>query len=127
MADTNEVMRAYLDRVVAGDFQGAMDYYADDVVGHVGGNNATSGVYLGKEEWRAYLAKAVGMVDSMRIEDHDLLTSEDHAVVLNTFHAERGGNSLSSHRVVIYHVSDGKVTELWVVDEDQQAVDEFLS
>jgi hypothetical protein len=29
--------------------------------------------------------------------------------------------------VVVYHVSDGKVTELWVVDEDQQAVDEFLS
>ncbi len=127
MTETHEVMRAYLDRITAGDFQGAMEFYADDVVAHVGGRNPTSGVYDGKAAFGQYLADATGMVDSLRIEEHDLLTSDAHAVVLNTMHAERGGTTLGSDRVVVYHVADGKISELWIIDADQAAVDEFMS
>lgn len=127
MTDTSDAMRGYLDRITAGDFQGAMEYYSDDVVAHVGGHNPTSGVYNGKAAFAQYLAEATGSVDSLRIEEHDLLTSDAHAVVLNTMHAERGGTALSSDRVVVYHVSEGKITELWIIDADQAAVDEFMS
>ncbi len=127
MTDTHEVMRAYLDRITAGDFQGAMEFYADDMVAHVGGRNPTSGVYDGKAAFGEYLARATGMVDSISIGEHDLLTSDAHAVVLSTMDAERGGAALSSNRVVVYHVAGGKITELWIIDADQAAVDEFMS
>ncbi len=126
MSGTLEVMREYLNRMTAGDFEGATAFYADDLVAHIGGHSPTSGVYGSKAEFAGYLAQATGMVDSMRIEEHDLLASDDHAVVLSIMHAERGGKSLSSNRVVVYHLSGDKITELWVVDEDQRAVDEFF-
>lgn len=127
MAAIEDVMRRYLDRITAGDFQGATEFYDEELVAHVAGHNATSGVYRGKAEFAGYLAQATGMVDSMRIEEHDLVVSDNHAVVLNTLHAQRGENSLSSNRVVVYHLSGDKITELWIIDEDQRAVDAFLA
>ncbi len=128
MADSNlELMRSYMDLMVAGDFQAAMDYFADDIVAHQSGQNPWSGVYRGKAEWGEALAKITGSVDSFRIEEHDLLASGDHAVVLAKVSFELGGKTYEGNRVVVYHIAGDKITELWVIDEDQQALDDFLS
>ncbi len=66
-------------------------------------------------------------MDSVRTEEHDLLVSEDHAVALATWHAERGGKTQSMNRVVVYHLEGDKITELWIVDEDQAAADESIA
>lgn len=126
MASTADVMRTYLDRITSGDFEGAVEFYHDDLVAHVSGHNPTSGTYEGKAAFVSYLGEATGRVESMRIEEHDLLVSDDHAVVLNTMHAERSGATLDSQRVVVYHLSGDKITELWVIDQDQAAVDAFF-
>jgi hypothetical protein len=67
----------------------------------------------------------MGRLDSMRIEEHDLPASDDHAVVLNTAHYERGGKHPATNRVVVYHVAGDKITEMWLIDADQRAADEF--
>ena len=121
-----EMMRTYLDHITAGEFEAAMGYWADDVVTHVSGNNFTSGTYTGKEAAAGYTAKAVGAVDSVRIEEHDLLVSDQHAVVLSTTHAERDGEHFTSNTVVVYHTEGDKITEVWIVPQDQKAADEFL-
>ena len=122
-----EAMRRYLNHITAGEFEAAMDYWADDIVVHVSGNNPTSGTYTGKEAAAGYTAQAVGAVDSVQIDEHDVLVSDQHAVVLSTTHAERNGQHLASNTVVVYHTEGDQVTELWIIPEDQRAVDEFFS
>ena len=122
-----EMMRSYLDLITAGEFEAAMDFWADDVVLHVSGDNPTSGTYTGKEAAAGYSAKVLGAVDSVQIEEHDLLVSDEHAVLLSTTHVERAGKHFTSNAVAVYHTEGDKVTEVWVINEDQRAVDEFLS
>ena len=122
-----EMMRSYLDHITAGEFEAAMGYWADDIVIHVSGNNPTSGTYTGKEAAAGWAAQAVGAVDSIQIDEHDLLVGDEHAVVLSTTHSERNGKHLTSNGVVVYHTKADKITEFWIINEDQRAVDEFLT
>lgn len=121
------LMRGYLDRVVAGDLDGAAEYYTDDVVFHWAGAGPVSGDHHGKAGYLAALQRLRGVVDRMGVEAHDLLVSDDHAVVLNRGTYERGGESLTTNRVVVYHFSGDRISEVWVVDHDQAAVDAFLA
>jgi len=122
-----EMMRSYLDHITAGEFEAAMGYWADDIVIHVSGNNPTSGTYTGKEAAAGWAAQAVGAVDSVQIDEHDLLVGDEHAVLLNTSHSERNGKHQTSNGVVVYHTEGDKITEAWIINEDQRAVDEFLA
>lgn len=122
-----ETMQTYLGHVAAKDWQAAQAFFADDVVAHVSGRNVLSGTYEGAAAFMGYLGQATAMLDSLEIAPHDLLASDDHAVVLATITSVRGGKTQSSDRVVVYHLDGDKITELWIIDADQQAVDDFLS
>jgi hypothetical protein len=61
------------------------------------------------------------------IETHDILASDDHAVVLNTVRASRAGQILEQQQVVVMHIKDGKITETWLQFSEQQAMDEMSS
>jgi ketosteroid isomerase-like protein len=61
------------------------------------------------------------------IEAHDTLYSADHAVALVRAALSRGGRSITTNRVVVYHFADDRISEVWVVDANQQAVDELLA
>lgn len=58
---------------------------------------------------------------------HDILASDDHAVVLVTERAIRGERSLEFNRVVIYHLRDDRIVETWSYDYDPPALDVFWS
>jgi ketosteroid isomerase-like protein len=62
-----------------------------------------------------------------RVELHDIVAGDEHTIVLWTRIAQRGADRLYSNGVGVYHVVDGKITEVWVVHEDQYAADEFFS
>ncbi len=127
MADTYAVMREYLDHILAGEWDQLADFFSDDFVGHVGGHSRFSGTHQGKDAFGQIVGDMVGSMESYRTDEHDLLVSDDHAVVLGTWHAEREGKSISMNRVVIYHLDGNKITELWVLNEDQAAADEFIA
>ncbi len=122
-----ETMRAYLGHIAANDWEGAKAFFADDIVAHVSGHHAFSGTYRGADAFMGYLRDATGAADSVEIAPHDLLANEEHAVVLATITSVHGGQTLVSHRVVVYHVADGKITELWIIDEDQKAMEDFMA
>lgn len=126
MADKQGLLRAYLDRVVAGDLQGATEYFSDDVVFHWAGRGPLSGDHRGKEEVRETLARYDRLVEAS-LEPHDMLFSKDHAVVLARVTYRRAEGSLTMNRVVVYHFSDDKISEVWLLDEKQQEADELLS
>lgn len=126
MADRQELLRAYLDRVVANDLQGAAEYYTDDVVFHWAGHGPLSGDHRGKAAIAEMFTTYASLADAS-VEPHDVLFSDDHVVVLAYGTYRRGGKELTTNRVVVYHFSGDKISELWVVDEKQQEADELLS
>jgi len=48
-------------------------------------------------------------------------------VVLNRGTYTRGDDSITTNRVVVYHLAGDQISEAWVVDQDQAAVDAFLA
>ena len=122
MADY-DTMRSYLDKIVAGDFVGAEEHYTDDITVHFAGWKDVHG----KDEYNAALGEMMGMVDSLQVEEHDLLVSEDHAVVLNDWHIMKGDRDERVNHVIVYHTEGDKISEIWVVAEDQGLMNDLMS
>lgn len=121
------VVTRYRDAVERHDTDAAMALWADDIVVHVNGHNVLSGTFRGKERFLEtrrwlFLEHDAG-VDV--VEFHDLLVSDDHAVALVEERAHRGESALSYRRVLIFHVRNGLISELWSNAEDPYALDQF--
>jgi hypothetical protein len=50
---------------------------------------------------------------NFRVEVHDGVANNEHGVGLNSLHAERAGRTLQDNNTLVFHVRDGKVTEVW--------------
>jgi uncharacterized protein len=123
-----EMLRTATDALNAGDVETFSALHADDVVVHVTGRNAYSGILKGKAEMASVLQRQMEILDGPpRFEIHDALSSEEHGVLLGTQRATRGGRTLESKVAVITHVRDGKFSELWVMSDDPYAEDEFFA
>ncbi len=66
-------------------------------------------------------------LEASGLELHDVVANDEHAVALVNWWAVRGGRRMDGREVGIYHVRDGRVTEVWFITEDKQASDEFFS
>ena len=104
------------------------DHLADDVIWHVGGNSKWSGAYKGKANVLDFFARqtqAMGAPPSVDI--HDVLGNDEHVVVLGSASATaQDGSSAEWKYVQIFHVKDGRATEVWGMAENDAAVDPFL-
>ena len=120
-------IRRYCEAWKSGDLATIVDCYHDDLVLHYFGRSPLAGDHRGKPASLLLLAK-VGQLTSRRlVEIHDVLASDEHAVILARERFERDGRELELNRVFVYHVRDGRLVEGWVYDEDQRTVDEFWS
>lgn len=122
------LVREGFDALQRGDTEWMDKHLADDVVWHVGGNSKWAGAYEGKSsvlEFFGRQAQAMGTPPSVDI--HDILGNDDHVVVLGTASATGpGGSSADWKYVQIFHIKDGKATEVWGMGENDAAVDPFL-
>jgi ketosteroid isomerase-like protein len=74
----------------------------------------------------ARLAELTG--NSFQTQLHDVLASEEHAVVLQRWAAQREGKApLDDRNVSVFHIQDRKITEVWHHAGDQYAQDAFFS
>jgi hypothetical protein len=64
---------------------------------------------------------------TFRVELHDVLANDEHAVALYVARGERQGRTLEDKSVLVSHIGNGKFVETWQHSEDQYAADEFLS
>jgi ketosteroid isomerase-like protein len=64
---------------------------------------------------------------TFRVELHDVVANDEHAVALYVARGEREGKTLEDKSVLVSHVRDGRFLETWRHSEDQYAADEFLS
>ena len=56
-----------------------------------------------------------------------MIGNDEHVVALTTVRAQREGRSIQDEAVQVFHISDGKVSEVWTHPRDQYATDEFSS
>jgi uncharacterized protein len=61
------------------------------------------------------------------LELHDVVANDLHGVALVNWWAVLDGGRMGGREIGVYHVEDGKVTEVWFTTEDKQASDAFFS
>ena len=106
-----------------GDIQWMEDHTADDIVWHTGGNSRASGVRRGKDSVRELMG-SVGGSGAMKADVHDVIGNDDHTVVLGTAVVTApSGKSVEYNYVNVFHIDDGKVTEVWGLAENDAVTD----
>jgi ketosteroid isomerase-like protein len=87
-----------------------------------------AGDYRGKDGLAQLFQRQMEILDAPpEVENHDVLANDDHAVVLNRVKGTRGGKTLDQQQVVVMHIKDGKIAEVWLQFSDQQTMDEFAA
>jgi ketosteroid isomerase-like protein len=129
MAHPNEeIARSATEALSKRDMEGFLSHHADDVVIHFPGRGPMAGAYRGKDGVGQMFQQQMQILDSPpEIDNHDILANDDHAVILNNVRASRGGKTLEQQQVVVMHIKDGKIAEVWLQFSDQQGMDEMAS
>ena len=110
----------------AGDMVAMRQLFADDATWHVGARNRWTGDYHGVDAILGLFA-GISAEASFTQDLHAVLADDEHVVVLVNGTATRGDKTLDSQTVFVFHVTNGKATEVWGVPLDPYAADEFWS
>lgn len=107
----------------SGDMTSQMDMVDDDVVWHEIGSDEP---LRGKQ---ALMERFSGMPEgaSIKVDTHDVVANDEHAIALVTATASMGGQSLTYRTAEIYHMRDGKITERWAFSDDTDRINKFFS
>jgi ketosteroid isomerase-like protein len=123
-----QLVRDGFEAFARGDMSWMDEHMADDIVWHVGGNSKWAGAYTGRAavlEFQARQAQAIG--SPPEVDVHDILGNDEHVVVLGSARATAADGSSAEWKYVnVFHIKDGKATEVWGMAENDAAVDPFL-
>ena len=100
------------------------EVFSENVTYHIPGQNVISGDYEGVDAVLAFfvrLAEETG--GTFSLEFVDVLANDERVVVLYNSSATRGGETLEMTELVLFAMSEGKVTEAWPHPRDQYALD----
>lgn len=110
----------------AGDMDTVRSLFAPDIVWNVPGHNRFSGAHKGVDNVLKLFGENFAETNgTFKVELHDIVANDEHAVALATVLGERHGKKLSDRYTHIAHIKGGKVTETWIFDERPDVVDEF--
>ena len=124
-----EIMRKGYAAFSRGDMDALrIELFSPDIVWHQGGRNQTSGDYRGVDNVLELFGKLFQLTEgTFAVEIHDVLASEEHAVVLATTRARRGGKTIQNGQYShVCHFRDGKLSEAWIVNVDPYELDELF-
>lgn len=103
-------------------------FFASDVRWHFPGRSPFGGDYTGVGDVISWLGRSFEASDgTVRVHLHDVVGNDEHVVALTTVRAEREGRTLQDNTVQVFHIEDGKATEVWTHPADLYAIDEFWS
>ena len=103
------LLRRGYEAFAQGDMDTLNNLFADNIVWHEGGRNPLSGDYKGIEQVLGLFGKLFELTEgTIKVEVHDILANDEHAVALVTISASRKGKRFSGTSVDVFHVRDGK-------------------
>lgn len=107
-----------------GDMATLKGLFHDDAAWRVSGRNRWAGEYGGVDSILRFFGD-ISAEAAIENQPHATLADDEHVVVLVNGRLSRGDEALDTQTVYIFHVSEGKVTDVWSTALDQHAVDEF--
>ena len=117
------VIRRLGDAFNAGDPEAISALLSDDVEWHeIGRDEPIRGKAALAERFSGALPAW-----QIKVDVHDQLANEEHAISLVTATATMEGRSFTYRTVEIYHVKDGKVTARGAFSDDTAAINEFFA
>lgn len=123
-----ELGRRFLKALDEQDFGTVETLVADDVVAHFPGTNKVSGTYKGRDQLFSVFAKGDELTEGTFERDlHDVTASDDHVVILVTIRAQRDTKRITWNGANVWHVEDGKLTEVWLLSDNQAATDQAFA
>ena len=129
MAHPNEeLVRRGFDAFSKGDVDTLREMFDPDAVWHAPGRSRLSGDHRGVDDILDFFARTMELTaGTFRVELHDVVANDEHAVAMYVARGEREGRTLEDKSVLVSHVRNGKLVETWQYSEDQYAADEFIS
>jgi len=123
-----ELTRQGYEAFAKGDLAALSGLIAGDVTWHVLGAGPLSGDYRGRDAVFGFFGRlAEETAGTFRLDVHDVLANDEHAVALCMLSASRGNKSVEVPVANVSHIRDGKVTEFWAATTDPQASIDFWS
>ena len=129
MAHPNEeLVRSAFEAFANGDTDTLRQLIDQDAVWHTPGRNQLSGDHRGVDAILGFFAKTMELSSgTFRIDVHDIVANDNHAVALFDARAEREDRTYENRNMLVNHIRNGKLTETWLTSEDQYAADDFFS
>jgi ketosteroid isomerase-like protein len=130
MAHPNEgLVREGYAAFKSGDLDTVQRQWTEDIRWHTPGRGPLSGDYEGAQQVLQFFAQLFELSGgTFRFDLHDVLANDEHAVALLTIYAERPGKPpLKDNMTQIFHFRDGRLSEVWGLQTDLRAVEEFWS
>jgi hypothetical protein len=129
MGHPNEdLVRQGYDAFAKGDLDTLRKVFAADAVWHTPGHNVLAGDHRGIDAILGFFGQTMELSGgTFRVELHDVVAGDDHAVGLHVARGQRNGRTLEDRSVLVFHVRDGQAVEVWQYNGDNDAVDQFLA
>jgi uncharacterized protein len=123
---SEETVRRLYTAFAAGDIDAIKDVFDPEVVWHDPGNSPVTGDHRGVEAVLAFFGVVAQISEGTFTADlDDVLANDRHAFSLHTARAHSRGKELDQHDVLVCHVSDGRISEVWEHHENTAVADEF--
>ena len=129
MAHPNEdLIRRGYEAFNKGDVETLREVFDPEIVWHFPGRSVLAGDHRGSDAVLGFFGRTQELTaGTFRVELHEVVADDEHTVGLHLATGERGGRTLEDHEVVVFHVRDDKVVEVWQYVENQYTYDEFFS
>jgi ketosteroid isomerase-like protein len=109
-----------------GDMETFVAGFADDVIVHIPGKSSLAGVYKGQDQFVELFTRFMERTPEYTFEPHAYFADDEHGIILQRSHYKRGDETLDSNDTFVCHFRDGRISEFWLFNEDDAAVDAFL-
>lgn len=121
------VVERYRDAWVANDLTAMLDCYSDEFTLHYFGNNPFTGDHVGKESAIETLLEVAGRAPRSLDAVDEILAGPDAALMVVRESISFGGETHQIRRVLRYRINDGRLTECWLYEENQDLIDRAWS
>jgi uncharacterized protein len=111
---------------IRGDFEAFTGFFTDDVVVHIPGKSSFAGVHKGKDQFVELFGRFVERAGEYTFEPHAYFADDEHGVSLQRSHYRRGNESLDTNDAFVCHFRNGKISEFWLLSDEEDAVDAWL-
>lgn len=102
-------------------------HVADDVVWHIGGRSKLAGSYKGMQEIGQVFERQAKLFENAKIDTHDIVGNDTHVIAIGDATAQDPqGGSVSWRWGNVFHVQNGKITEVWGLSEDPTDIDALI-